>query len=205
MARMRKAAIILTVALAAMVGSLVRGVPLAHASSCGGQTYYDGWLWIDFPPVGTTEGLYIDLKNYTRYSGSIRGYIQYTNSLGDTLTTGILNTGDGPQAYIEYDGVFEGKWSVSSNTSYHFWITHDSTADFTAHVGGFGSYQAIVHSSSTYNPTIHIRSTSVSSSGTCNLYTYDFSGLEPENTSDFNAGGPFYDLPYQINDISATE
>ncbi len=210
--RQRKAGIILIVALSATVAILVRGGPLARAvpqarsvpsaravpgarrSSCPNYTHYVGYLNLGFPPVGTTEGLYINFQSAVRSSGSIRGYMNYGNNLGDSLTAGVLNTGDGPEVYIEYDGVFHGKWTASYGTAYHIWFTHDSPADVTAHVGGLGSYSAIVHSSSTYQPYMYIESSSANNDGICNQYGFDFSGLEPWTISDFSE--PLYDAYY---------
>jgi hypothetical protein len=196
----RYAAIAFTVALASTVAILVHGVPLAHASSCTSDMYYTGYLNLGLPNVGTTQGLYINFLSSNRSSGSIRGHIQYVDNQGNKLTTGILNTGDGPEAYIEYNGSFKVKTPVSYDHAYHFWITHDSTSEFTAHADAFGSYQGFVRSGSSYQPAMYIESTSTSTSGTCNLYTYDFSGLEPLTISDFSE--PLYASPYSLQEIS---
>jgi hypothetical protein len=206
MTRTRKAVIVLTVALASTVGILVHAVPPAFAASCFANTQYvAGGQWFQVPPVGTTEGLYINLEYTARSGGNIRAFIRDTNSLGDTLVTGIIVDGDGARAYIEYNGSFKGQWPISYATNYHFWITHDSPADFTAHAAGFGSYQGIVHSSSTYDPEMDLQSTSNSgSSGTCNQYYFDFSGLEPWTISTPNLNTS-WDVPYTYTKISNTE
>ncbi len=205
---MRKVVVVFAVALASTVAILVRGVPLASAATCFNNSVYEaGGEFFSLPPVGTTEGLYINLEYSARTNATgsnIRAFIRDTNSLGDTLVTGIIIDGDGARAYIEYDGSFKGQWSINYGQSYHFWITHDSPADFTAHAAGFGSYQGIVHSSSTYNPEMDMLSTSNSgTSGTCNQYYFDFTGLEPWNVADFDTH--FADYPYTYTKVSNTE
>lgn len=194
-----KPAIVLAVALAVTLAILVPGVTRAHAAhtthatACDNSLHYLGYLFLPLPDVGTTEGVYLTLNSQNRSSGNFRGKIEDGNSLGDDLQVGILNNGSGPEAYIEYDGSFKGTWPVSLGQSVHIWITHDSPADFTAHVGGHGSYQGVVHSSGTYKPYMYVYSTSVSSSGTCNQYDFDFNNLGPWTTG---VGEPLYDNIY---------
>ena len=106
-------------------------VPSVIDSGCQAyRSYDDGYqYWTSTPSSGWATIVYDSAT--VRHSGSIRSFIEVSNinNESNNLIVGILNTGAGPQLYMETGGQFiaGSKVSVSKDSGYAVALYLDSS------------------------------------------------------------------------------
>ena len=122
---------------AALFLSVVPSAPAVLPAPDGGGCepnvpYEDGYTHAASTPSSAWATVVYNSAS-VRNSGSIRSFLEVSNPYDESnnLIVGILNTGSGPQLYIEHSGQFVvgSKVSVSKDTGYTVALFHNSSSN----------------------------------------------------------------------------